>query len=153
QNVINNAGGHANHSLFWTVMSPDGGGHPEAEIAKAIEHELGGFEAFKEALTQAALSRFGSGWAWLSMARDETVMVESSANQDSPLMHGHMPLISLYVWECAYCLPYPSRASEYVSASLCVVNWTEVKRRYLGALIPLQIFAQLHHVYTYHNLT
>src|SRR5690606_3390425 len=78
QNVINNASGHANHSLFWTVMSPDGGGHPEAEIAKAIEHELGRFEAFKEAFTQAALSRFGSGWAWLSMAPDQTLIVESS---------------------------------------------------------------------------
>ncbi len=98
QNVINNAGGHANHSLFWTVMSPDGGGHPEGEIAKAIEHELGGFEAFKEAFTQAALSRFGSGWAWLSMAPDQTLIVESSANQDSPLMHGNIPLLGLDVW-------------------------------------------------------
>ena len=122
QNVINNAGGHANHSLFWTVMSPDCGGHPEAEIAKAIEHELGGFEAFKEAFTQAALSRFGSGWAWLSMVPDQTLIVESSANQDSPLMHGNIPLLGLDVWEHAYYLQYQNRRPEYISAFFNVVN-------------------------------
>jgi len=137
QNVINNAGGHANHSLFWTVMSPDGGGHPEAEIAKAIEHELGGFEAFKEAFTQAGLSRFGSGWAWLSMAPDQTLIVESSANQDSPLMHGNIPLLGLDVWEHAYYLQYQNRRPEYISAFFNVVNWEEVNRRYLEALNAL----------------
>lgn len=134
QNVINNAGGHANHSLFWTVMSPDGGGHPENEIAKAIEHELGAFEAFKEAFTQAALSRFGSSWAWLSMAPDQTLIVESSANQDSPLMHGNIPLLGLDVWEHAYYLKYQNRRPEYISAFFNVVNWQEVNRRYLEAL-------------------
>ena len=137
QNVINNAGGHANHSLFWTVMSPDGGGHPEAEIAKAIEHELGGFEAFKDTFTQAALSRFGSGWAWLSVAPDQTLIVESSANQDSPLMHGNIPILGLDVWEHAYYLHYQNRRPEYISAFFNVVNWQEVNRRYLEALNAL----------------
>ena len=137
QNVINNAGGHANHSLFWTVMSPDGGGHPEAEIAKIIEHELGGFEAFKDTFTQAALSRFGSGWAWLSVAPDQTLIVESSANQDSPLMHGNIPILGLDVWEHAYYLHYQNRRPEYISAFFNVVNWQEVNRRYLEALNTL----------------
>ncbi|PJI35521.1 MULTISPECIES: superoxide dismutase [Acinetobacter] len=137
QNVINNAGGHANHSLFWTVMSPDGGGHPEAEIAKAIEHELGGFEAFKDTFTQAALSRFGSGWAWLSVAPDQTLIVESSANQDSPLMYGNIPILGLDVWEHAYYLHYQNRRPEYISAFFNVVNWQEVNRRYLEALNTL----------------
>lgn len=137
QNVINNAGGHANHSLFWTVMSPDGGGHPEAEIAKAIEHELGGFEAFKDTFTQAALSRFGSGWAWLSVAPDQTLIVESSVNQDSPLMHGNIPILGLDVWEHAYYLHYQNRRPEYISAFFNVVNWQEVNRRYLEALNTL----------------
>lgn len=137
QNVINNAGGHANHSLFWTVMSPDGGGHPEAEIAKAIEHELGGFEAFKDTFTQAALSRFGSGWAWLSVAPDQTLIVESSVNQDSPLMHGNIPILGLDVWEHAYYLHYQNRRPEYISAFFNVVNWQEVNRRYLEALNAL----------------
>lgn len=137
QNVINNAGGHANHSLFWTVMSPDGGGHPEAEIAKAIEHELGGFETFKDTFTQAALSRFGSGWAWLSVAPDQTLIVESSANQDSPLMHGNIPILGLDVWEHAYYLHYQNRRPEYISAFFNVVNWQEVNRRYLEALNTL----------------
>ncbi|MEG2264077.1 MAG: superoxide dismutase [Acinetobacter sp.] len=137
QNVINNAGGHANHSLFWTVMSPDGGGHPEAEIAKAIEHELGGFEAFKDTFTQAALSRFGSGWAWLSVAPDQTLIVESSVNQDSPLIHRNIPLLGLDVWEHAYYLQYQNRRPEYISAFFNVVNWKEVNRRYLEALNAL----------------
>ncbi|WP_180075034.1 superoxide dismutase [Acinetobacter sp. YH12254] len=137
QNVINNAGGHANHSLFWTVMSPDGGGHPEAEIAKAIEHELGGFEAFKDTFTQAALSRFGSGWAWLSVAPDQTLIVESSVNQDSPLMYGNIPILGLDVWEHAYYLHYQNRRPEYISAFFNVVNWQEVNRRYLEALNTL----------------
>ena len=137
QNVINNAGGHANHSLFWTVMSPDGGGHPEAEIAKAIEHELGGFEAFKDTFTQAALSRFGSGWAWLSVAPDQTLIIESSVNQDSPLMHGNIPILGLDVWEHAYYLHYQNRRPEYISAFFNVVNWQEVNRRYLEALNTL----------------
>lgn len=133
-NVINNGGGHANHSLFWTVMSPDGGGNPEGEIAQAIDKELGGFEAFKEAFTKAALTRFGSGWAWLSVAPDQTIIIESSANQDSPLMHGNIPILGLDVWEHAYYLKYQNRRPEYIAAFFNVVNWKEVNRRYLEAL-------------------
>lgn len=133
-NVINNGGGHANHSLFWTVMSPDGGGNPQGEIAQAIDKELGGFEAFKEAFTKAALTRFGSGWAWLSVAPDQTIIVENSANQDSPLMHGNTPILGLDVWEHAYYLKYQNRRPEYIAAFFNVVNWKEVNRRYLEAL-------------------
>lgn len=133
-NVINNGGGHANHSLFWTVMSPSGGGDPEGEIAQAIDKELGGFEAFKEAFTKAALTRFGSGWAWLSVAPDQTIIIESSANQDSPLMHGNTPILGLDVWEHAYYLKYQNRRPEYIAAFFNVVNWKEVNRRYLEAL-------------------
>lgn len=95
--VINNAGGHANHSLFWRIMSPQGGGVANGAIAQAIEQQLGGFEAFKDAFTQAALTRFGSGWAWLSVTADRKIVVESSVNQDSPLMHGHTPILALDV--------------------------------------------------------
>lgn len=133
-NVINNGGGHANHSLFWTVMSPEGGGNPQGEIAQAIDKELGGFEAFKEAFTKAALTRFGSGWAWLSVAPDQTIIIESSANQDSPLMHGNTPILGLDVWEHAYYLKYQNRRPEYIAAFFNVVNWKEVNRRYLEAL-------------------
>lgn len=133
-NVINNGGGHANHSLFWTVMSPSGGGNPEGEIAQAIDKELSGFEAFKEAFTKAALTRFGSGWAWLSVAPDQTIIIESSANQDSPLMHGNTPILGLDVWEHAYYLKYQNRRPEYIAAFFNVVNWKEVNRRYLEAL-------------------
>lgn len=133
-NVINNGGGHANHSLFWTVMSPSGGGNPEGEIAQAIDKELGGFEAFKETFTKAALTRFGSGWAWLSVAPDQTIIIESSANQDSPLMHGNTPILGLDVWEHAYYLKYQNRRPEYIAAFFNVVNWKEVNRRYLEAL-------------------
>lgn len=133
-NVINNGGGHANHSLFWTVMSPDGGGNPQGEIVQAIDKELGGFEAFKEAFTKAALTRFGSGWAWLSVAPDQTIIIESSANQDSPLMHGNTPILGLDVWEHAYYLKYQNRRPEYIAAFFNVVNWKEVNRRYLEAL-------------------
>lgn len=133
-NVINNGGGHANHSLFWTVMSPEGGGNPQGEIAQAIDKELGGFEAFKEAFTKAALTRFGSGWAWLSVAPDQTIIVENSANQDSPLMHGNTPILGLDVWEHAYYLKYQNRRPEYIAAFFNVVNWKEVNRGYLEAL-------------------
>ena len=115
-------------------MSPEGGGNPEGEIAQAIDKELGGFEAFKEAFTKAALTRFGSGWAWLSVAPDQTIIVENSANQDSPLMHGNTPILGLDVWEHAYYLKYQNRRPEYIAAFFNVVNWKEVNRRYLEAL-------------------
>ncbi len=132
--VTNNAGGHANHSLFWQIMSPQGGGDPVGEVASAIEQQLGGFEAFKAAFTKAALTRFGSGWAWLSVTADKQLVVESSANQDSPLMHGHTPILGLDVWEHAYYLQYQNRRPEYIAAFYAVIDWHEVNRRYLAAL-------------------
>lgn len=136
--VINNAGGHANHSLFWTVMSPHGGGEPTGDIAKAIDQQLGGFDAFKEAFTKAAISRFGSGWAWLSVTPEGKIIVESSANQDSPLMHGHTPILGLDVWEHAYYLKYQNRRPEYIAAFYDVVDWNEVNRRYHAALTAIK---------------
>ncbi|NWB49726.1 superoxide dismutase [Pseudomonas gingeri] len=132
--VINHGGGHANHSLFWAVMSPLGGGAPEAELGQAIEAQLGGFDAFKEAFTKAALTRFGSGWAWLSVTPQKTLVVESSGNQDSPLMSGNTPILGLDVWEHAYYLLYQNRRPEYIDAFYNVINWPEVERRYLAAL-------------------
>ncbi|MBO0365849.1 superoxide dismutase [Pseudomonas shirazensis] len=132
--VINQGGGHANHTLFWTVMAPNGGGVPQGEVAKAIEQQLGGFDAFKEAFTKAALSRFGSGWAWLSVTPTKQLVVESSGNQDSPLMHGNTPILGLDVWEHAYYLKYQNRRPEYIGAFYNVVDWAEVERRYQQAL-------------------
>ncbi|MCG8294605.1 superoxide dismutase [Pseudomonas entomophila] len=132
--VINQGGGHANHTLFWTVMSPKGGGQPQGQVAKAIDDQLGGYDAFKEAFTKAALTRFGSGWAWLSVTPQNTLVVESSGNQDSPLMHGNTPILGLDVWEHAYYLKYQNRRPEYIGAFYNVVDWSEVERRYLEAL-------------------
>jgi Fe-Mn family superoxide dismutase len=132
--VINQGGGHANHSLFWEVMSPQGGGQPEGALAAAIEAQLGGLERFKEAFTKAALTRFGSGWAWLSVTPQKTLVVESSGNQDSPLMSGHTPILGLDVWEHAYYLLYQNRRPEYINAFYNVINWQEVSRRYQAAL-------------------
>jgi len=135
QNVIrNNGGGHANHSLFWTVMSPNGGGAPVGEVAKAIERDLGGFDAFKDAFTKAALTRFGSGWAWLCVTPDKKLVVQSSANQDSPLMDGFIPVLTLDVWEHAYYLKYQNRRPEYIAAFYNVIDWNEVERRYQAAI-------------------
>lgn len=131
--VRNHGGGHANHSLFWLVMSPLGGGEPGGELALAIERELGGFDAFKQAFTQAALSRFGSGWAWLVVDKAGRLQVESSANQDSPLMHGHTPILGLDVWEHAYYLKYQNKRPDYIAAFYQVVDWAEVARRYQAA--------------------
>ncbi|WP_421348293.1 superoxide dismutase [Aeromonas veronii] len=131
--VRNHGGGYANHSLFWLVMSPQGGGEPGGELALAIERELGGFDAFKQAFTQAALSRFGSGWAWLVVDKAGRLQVESSANQDSPLMHGHTPILGLDVWEHAYYLKYQNKRPDYIAAFYQVVDWAEVARRYQAA--------------------
>lgn len=137
--VRNNGGGHANHSLFWTVMAPEGmgGGTPSGALAQAIEQELGGFEAFKAAFTQAALTRFGSGWAWLVVGRDGRLAVESSGNQDSPLMagigSGGTPILGLDVWEHAYYLQYQNRRPDYIAAFYHVIDWAEVARRYAAA--------------------
>lgn len=131
--VRNNGGGHANHSLFWQVMTPNGGGNPSGEVAQAIERDLGGFDAFKEAFTKAAVSRFGSGWAWLTVSKDGKLAVESTANQDSPLMTGTTPILGLDVWEHAYYLRYQNRRPEYIQAFFNVINWPEVERRYQEA--------------------
>jgi len=132
--VTNNGGGHANHSLFWTVMSTSGGGEPQGELKTAIDSQLGGLEAFKEAFTKAALTRFGSGWAWLSVTPQKKLVVESTGNQDSPLMNGNTPILGLDVWEHAYYLRYQNRRPEYIGAFYNVVDWTEVARRYQAAL-------------------
>ena len=136
--VRNNGGGHYNHSLFWTVMAPGAPTQPDGDLAKAIETDLGGLDAFKEAFTKAALTRFGSGWAWLSVDKAGKLKVESSANQDSPLMtgigSGNTPILGLDVWEHAYYLKYQNRRPDYIAAFYNVVNWAEVARRYAAAL-------------------
>ncbi|MGL6556133.1 superoxide dismutase [Aeromonas dhakensis] len=132
--VRNHGGGHANHSLFWRVMSPQGGGEPGGELAAAIERDLGGLEAFKQAFTQAALSRFGSGWAWLVVDGSGKLQVVSSANQDSPLQDGLVPILGLDVWEHAYYLKYQNKRPDYIAAFYKVIDWNEVARRYVAAL-------------------
>lgn len=131
--VRNHGGGHANHSLFWQVMSPQGGGEPDGELAAAILRDLGGLEAFKQAFTQAALSRFGSGWAWLVVDGRGKLQVVSSANQDSPLMEGLTPILGLDVWEHAYYLKYQNKRPDYIAAFYNVIDWDEVARRYVAA--------------------
>lgn len=132
--VINQGGGHANHSLFWTVMAVNAGGTPDGELAKAIDEQLGGFEQFKEAFTKAAVARFGSGWAWLSVTPEKKLVVEHTGNQDSPLMSGNTPILGLDVWEHAYYLRYQNRRPEYINAFYQVINWPEVQRRYQAAM-------------------
>lgn len=129
QAVRNNGGGHSNHSLFWTVMSPDGGGVPSGKLADAIKDAFGGFDTFKEEFSKVAAGRFGSGWAWLVM-RNNALEVCDTPNQDSPLMDGATPLLGLDVWEHAYYLHYQNRRPEYVEAWWNVVNWKEVEKRY-----------------------
>ncbi|MFQ2152621.1 superoxide dismutase [Aeromonas sanarellii] len=132
--VRNHGGGHANHSLFWQVMCPRGGGEPDGELAAAIDRDLGGLEAFRQAFTQAALSRFGSGWAWLVVDQSGKLRVVSSANQDSPLMEGLVPILGLDVWEHAYYLKYQNKRPDYIAAFYNVIDWPEVARRYQDAL-------------------
>ncbi|MCG6657866.1 superoxide dismutase [Halomonas campisalis] len=134
QAVINNGGGHSNHSKFWQMMSPKGGGQPQGKVAQAIDSELGGFDAFKDAFTKAALGRFGSGWAWLSVTPEKTLVVENTLNQDSPLMHGNTPVLGLDVWEHAYYLKYQNKRPDYVAAFFNVINWDDVERRYQAAV-------------------
>lgn len=131
--VRNNGGGHSNHSLFWTVMSPTGGGAPSGDLEKAITTACGSFDAFKEQLAKAAATRFGSGWAWLSVKADGSLVVESTANQDTPLSEGRTPILGLDVWEHAYYLNYQNRRPDYISAFWNVVNWAEVARRFAAA--------------------
>ncbi len=127
--VRNNGGGHANHSLFWTVMSPGGGGEPDGDLAAAIGDTFGSFNSFKTQFANAAATRFGSGWAWLLMA-DGELAIESTPNQNSPLMEGKTPILGLDVWEHAYYLHYQNRRPDYVEAWWSVVNWDEVAKRF-----------------------
>ena len=131
--VRNNGGGHANHSLFWTVMSPQGGGAPSGDLAAAIDAELGGFDAFKEAFSKAAATRFGSGWAWLSVDSSGKLVVDSTPNQDNPYMIGNTPILGLDVWEHAYYLNYQNRRPDYVAAFFNVIDWNAVGQRYAKA--------------------
>ncbi|MEK4885415.1 MULTISPECIES: superoxide dismutase SodA [Bacillus] len=130
--VRNNGGGHANHSLFWTILSPNGGGAPSGELADAINQKFGSFEKFKEEFSAAAANRFGSGWAWLVVNNGE-LEVTSTPNQDSPLMEGKTPILGLDVWEHAYYLNYQNRRPDYIQAFWNVVNWDEVAKRYSAA--------------------
>lgn len=132
--VRNNGGGHANHSLFWEIIGPNGGGTPTGKLADAINNELGGFDKFKEDFAKAATTRFGSGWAWLSVTPQGKLVVSSTPNQDSPIMEGNTPLLGLDVWEHAYYLKYQNKRPDYISAFWNVVNWAEVGKRYEAAV-------------------
>jgi Fe-Mn family superoxide dismutase len=127
--VRNNAGGHANHTLFWEIMSPGGGGEPSGALGEAINGAFGDFDSFKQQLADAAVNQFGSGWGWL-VKDGSSLLVRPSANQDSPLLQGQTPLLGVDVWEHAYYLRYQNRRPDYVAAWWNVVNWDEVARRF-----------------------
>lgn len=130
--VRNNGGGHINHSLFWTVMGPDGGGEPSGAVADAISAKFGSFKEFQEKFNDAAINRFGSGWAWLVLDGGSFDVI-STPNQDSPLIEGKIPILGLDVWEHAYYLKYQNKRPDYVEAWWNVVNWDEVNRRFQEA--------------------
>ena len=131
RNVVrNNGGGHANHTFFWTVIGPNAGGQPKGNVAAAINQAFGSFDAFKEKFAQAAATRFGSGWAWLSVTKDGKLEISSTPNQDSPLMEGKTPILGIDVWEHAYYLHYQNRRPDYIAAFWNVVNWQEVEKRF-----------------------
>ena len=133
--VRNNGGGHANHAMFWQIMSPNGGGEPVGDLADAINQSFGSFESFKEQWAAAAApgAIFGSGWAWLIASPDGSVSIDTTPNQDNPLMEGKLPVIGLDVWEHAYYLSYRNRRPEYIDNWWNVVNWEEAERRYQAA--------------------
>ena len=135
--VRNNGGGFYNHSLFWNIMSPNGGGQPSGDLAAAIDTELGGFDAFKATFSKAAATRFGSGWAWICVDANGKLCVCSTANQDNPLMDvadcKGTPILGLDVWEHAYYLNYQNKRPDYINAFFNVVNWEEVAKRYAAA--------------------
>ncbi|MBB6326584.1 Fe-Mn family superoxide dismutase [Algoriphagus iocasae] len=135
--VRNNGGGHYNHSLFWSILSPNGGGAPTGELAAAIDAKFGSFDAFKETFNKAAATRFGSGWAWLCVDTNKEICVCSSPNQDNPMMDvaecPGTPILGLDVWEHAYYLNYQNRRPDYITAFWNVVNWDEVSKRYAAA--------------------
>ena len=131
--VRNNGGGHANHTLFWTIMGPDGGGEPSGDLAEAIGAQFGDFSGFKEELSAAAAGRFGSGWAWLAVDASGQLAVESTPNQDSPLMEGRTPILGIDVWEHAYYLKYQNRRPDYIAAWFNTINWGAVGDNYAAA--------------------
>jgi Fe-Mn family superoxide dismutase len=131
--VRNNGGGHANHSMFWLIMSGKGGGKPAGDLAAAIDKELSGFDKFKEEFTKAATTRFGSGWAWLTVDKSGKLAVESTPNQDNPYMIGKTPILGLDVWEHAYYLNYQNRRPDYIAAFYNVIDWKAVGERYAAA--------------------
>jgi Fe-Mn family superoxide dismutase len=131
--VRNHGGGHANHSLFWTIMASKGGGKPSGDLAKAIDKAFGSFDDFKKRFSDSAKGRFGSGWAWLTVESNGGLRLEDSPNQDSPLMEGRPPILGLDVWEHAYYLKYQNKRPDYVEAWWNVVNWAEVAKRFAAA--------------------
>ena len=131
--VRNNGGGHANHSLFWESLGSDKGGEPSGELGQAITSFFGSYTNFQDAFSKAAMTRFGSGWAWLSVNPQGQVLVESTANQDSPIMHGNSPLLGVDVWEHAYYLLYQNRRADYLKAFFSVVDWDVVASRFAAA--------------------
>jgi Fe-Mn family superoxide dismutase len=136
--VRNNGGGHWNHTFFWQVMGPNGGGTPSGALADAITSQLGGFDKFKEDFAKAGATRFGSGWAWLVVGADKKLVVSSTPNQDNPLMDvadvKGTPILGVDVWEHAYYLHYQNRRPDYLAAFFNVVNWSEVEKRYAEAI-------------------
>ncbi|MBP2019052.1 Fe-Mn family superoxide dismutase [Symbiobacterium terraclitae] len=131
--VRNNGGGHANHTLYWEIMTPGGAKEPTGELAQAINAAFGSFENFKSEFAKAGAGRFGSGWAWLVVTKDGTLAVYSTANQDSPLMQGDTPILGMDVWEHAYYLKYQNRRPDYIQAFFNVINWDKVAERYAAA--------------------
>ena len=130
QAVINNGGGYANHKLFWTILSPNGGGSPSGSLGDAIDDEFGSFDDFKEEFSNTATGQFGSGWGWLCVKNDGSLTVVSTANQDSPYMHGLTPILGLDVWEHAYYLNYQNKRGDYAEAFWNLVNWEKVNEYY-----------------------
>jgi len=131
--VRNNGGGHVNHTMFWQIMGPNAGGQPSGALGEAIKATFGDFAAFTEKFNNAGLTRFGSGWAWLSLGTNGALTVHSTANQDNPMMEGMTPIFGCDVWEHAYYLLYQNRRADYLKAWWNVVNWAEVARRYQAA--------------------
>jgi Fe-Mn family superoxide dismutase len=128
--VRNNGGGHVNHTMFWQIMGPNGGGEPTGPIADAINQAFGSFDAFKQQFNDAGVKRFGSGWVWLCRSGDGGLHIETTANQDNPMSEGHTPILGNDVWEHAYYLKYQNRRPEYLGAWWNVVNWDEVNKRF-----------------------
>ena len=132
--VRNNGGGHANHSLFWKTLGKNDGASPGGELGKAIDQKFGSYSAFREQFTKAALGVFGSGWAWLSLDANKRLLIELTANQDSPLTAGHQPVFGIDVWEHAYYLKYQNRRADYITAFYSVINWDVANERYRSLL-------------------